>query len=228
MNAAPPRTTVAFVRVEQVLLPARAALGALALAAEAPGFGGRFGRLGALAGALPVLGALGKVDRRLQTRLAALPLRGLTHDRLEELAPELYDRFARGRLRASGLELIARARAHGHAVVLVSEAPELALGPLVTEVGADALLAARFELQGGLATGKLLAPEVAESLARVRAWARREGIELRGSYAYGVDLFDAPLLEAVTFPCAVDPDLRLRRLATRRGWPILETAEARP
>ncbi len=226
MNATPPLSTAAFVRVEQVLLPPRVALATLYLTAQAPGVGDRLARLGAVAGSLPALGALGLADRRLQGRLTALHLRGLTRDRVEVLAPELYDTFVAGRLRASGLELIARARAHGHAVILVSHGLEVALRPLVEAAGADALVGATLEWRDDLATGKLLPPALCDGADAARAWARSAGFGLRGSYAYGSDLGDAPLLEAVGFPCAVRPDWRLRRLARRRGWPVLDLAEA--
>ena len=42
---------------------------------------------------------------------------------------------------------------------------------------------------------------------------------------------DVPMLEAVGEPVAIDPDRRLLRLATKRGWRIerwLETTTSRP
>ena len=55
-------------------------------------------------------------------------------------------------------------------------------------------------------------------------WARRfaaeHGVDLGASYFYTDSISDLPLLEQVGHPVAVNPDPRLRRLATRRGWPI--------
>ena len=48
------------------------------------------------------------------------------------------------------------------------------------------------------------------------------GVDLRGSYAYGVDGVDLPLLEAVGFPCAVNPDAVLERAAEAGSWPVVE------
>ena len=42
----------------------------------------------------------------------------------------------------------------------------------------------------------------------------------RSSYAYSDSYYDAPLLDAVGYPVAVNPDLRLAGLARLRGWPI--------
>jgi putative phosphoserine phosphatase/1-acylglycerol-3-phosphate O-acyltransferase len=66
-------------------------------------------------------------------------------------------------------------------------------------------------------------------------WAERfaaaEGIDLDRSYFYTDSITDLPVLERVGEPRVVNPDLRLRRVAARRGWPLLrlslgETAAA--
>src|ERR687895_54536 len=50
--------------------------------------------------------------------------------------------------------------------------------------------------------------------------AEKEGIDLRGSYAYSDSVTDGPMLEAVGNPVAVNPDRELRRLAQQRGWKV--------
>src|SRR5207245_6089160 len=65
-------------------------------------------------------------------------------------------------------------------------------------------------------------------------WAERfaaaEGIELAQSYFYTDSITDLPVLERVGEPRVVNPDPRLRRLAVRRGWPVLQLGlrETRP
>jgi phosphoserine phosphatase len=39
--------------------------------------------------------------------------------------------------------------------------------------------------------------------------------------AYSDSFSDLPMLEVVGSPAAVNPDRRLRRVATERGWPVL-------
>ncbi len=210
--------TCALVRVEETLVASHAVTGSLYLAMHTPGVGGRLGRLGAFAATLPALGALALRDKHRARRLAALHARGLGVDRVELLAAEFYERYLAGRLREQGLEVIERARKAGHSVVLVSAGLECALRPLVERVGADALVGSELELQGGVATGKLLEPWRGDRLDR---YAQEHGINLHGSYGYGVDGADLPLLRAVGFPCAVNPDRKLRRVAEAERWPIL-------
>ena len=50
----------------------------------------------------------------------------------------------------------------------------------------------------------------------VRAIAEQEGIDLATSYAYGDSTNDVAILSEVGFPCAINPDRRLRRLRRRR------------
>src|SRR4029079_3693215 len=49
----------------------------------------------------------------------------------------------------------------------------------------------------------------------------RHGYDLSASYAYSDSMTDLPMLEAVGFPHAVNPDRALRREAQQRGWPVL-------
>ena len=53
------------------------------------------------------------------------------------------------------------------------------------------------------------------------ALAEREGVDLAASYFYTDSITDLPLLEAVGHPRVVCPDVPLRRLARRRGWPVV-------
>ena len=56
----------------------------------------------------------------------------------------------------------------------------------------------------------------------VRALAEKLGLDLSQSFAYGDSAHDVPLLSEVGFPCAINPDARLRRHAAEVGWPMRE------
>jgi phosphoserine phosphatase len=58
--------------------------------------------------------------------------------------------------------------------------------------------------------------------------AEREGYDLSVSYAYSDSETDAPMLEIVGHPFAVNPDRGLRRMAEERGWPILSFTRSVP
>ena len=51
-------------------------------------------------------------------------------------------------------------------------------------------------------------------------WSWGADVDLAASYFYTDSISDLPLVERVGHPVAVNPDLRLRRLARKRGWPL--------
>jgi phosphoserine phosphatase len=55
----------------------------------------------------------------------------------------------------------------------------------------------------------------------VRVLAAERGYSLPHCYAYSDSVTDLPMLEIVGNPRAVNPDRALRRIAQRRGWPVL-------
>ena len=224
----------AFLRVEQLLLPASDLQAALHLALRAPGTAERAARLGFLGVGLPALAVLGRADRRLRRRLLGLACRGLSRDRVELLLRGHWERHLAGQLRPQGLALVERARAEGKRLVLVSSSLAGVIAPLAERLGAELgsgtdhgaaveVLADGLEWRDDVATGRVL-----EALppGGVGPWAAARGIALSGSYAWGSDLSDAPLLRAVGWPCAVDPDAALHGLAEAEGWPVLLSEQA--
>jgi phosphoserine phosphatase len=64
----------------------------------------------------------------------------------------------------------------------------------------------------------------AEKSARVMEFIARAGESPEDCGFYSDSIYDLPLLEAIGHPVAVNPDFRLRRIAARRGWPIIDLA----
>jgi phosphoserine phosphatase len=81
----------------------------------------------------------------------------------------------------------------------------------------------------GTYTGELEeAPPTGEARALVLAdYAAAEGLRLDEAVAYADSASDLPLLEAVGFPVAVNPETRLAAIARRRGW-LVEQWERQP
>jgi HAD superfamily hydrolase (TIGR01490 family) len=111
----------------------------------------------------------------------------------------------------------------GHRIVLVTGGLELVMQPLAEFLHADELIATRLVERNGAFTGGLDGPAIADARKAelARAYADRHGIDTELSFAYGNSLGDAPMLECVGRPVAVNPDGRLRRLARGSGWPIV-------
>jgi phosphoserine phosphatase len=73
-------------------------------------------------------------------------------------------------------------------------------------------------------TGDLDAPPlVGEArLAWLTAFAGKHAVDLEDVYVYADSHSDLPLLAGVGHPVAINPDVRLYRIARRRRWPVEE------
>lgn len=215
----------AFVRAEGVLVD-RGVLSAVAyMAAHRPGFRERGLRLLQTAAAAPLFAALGQRDRSLGNRVAHLPLRDMSEDRIAILAEEYVEDILRDKVLDTGVELLKGLRREGFTVVVLSEGIDEVIGRLVRSLGvADEVHTNRLEYRAGRATGKLLDPVVGgyEGGRFVRDWGRRRGLDLSRCRAYASKAPDVLLLSAVGEPCAVNPDFTLRKAAREANWPILD------
>ena len=117
--------------------------------------------------------------------------------------------------------LIDEHHAEGRQVVLATTSPYELVKPLADRLGADDVLATRYEIVHGQCTGRIDGRFVwgKEKLAEARDWAADHDVSLADSWAYSDSYYDAPLLAAVGHPVVVNPDPRLTALAVLRRWP---------
>ena len=110
-------------------------------------------------------------------------------------------------------------RALGHRTILITGALDFAvagLKPLFDEIVAAAMTVRR----DGTYSGEMsTVPPTGETRAQILAdYCAAEGLRLEESIAYADSTSDLPMLEAVGFPVAVNPETRLAALARKRGW----------
>jgi putative phosphoserine phosphatase/1-acylglycerol-3-phosphate O-acyltransferase len=116
-------------------------------------------------------------------------------------------------------------RAAGDLLVLASTSPLAFTRPLAEALGFDGVIGTKWgrtddkhprytgELDGAFVWGPAKA-------AAVEEWASEHGVRLSSSSAYSDSYYDAPLLDLVGNPVAVNPDARLQALAAVKGWPV--------
>jgi HAD superfamily hydrolase (TIGR01490 family) len=163
------------------------------------------------------------VDRRRFNELLFANYEGISRDRLLILADEAFDTVLKRALYPGARDLVSRCRDEGHEVVLVSGALDFLMERLARHLGATGIIANRLDFKDGYATGKLLRPVVAgpEKARLIREWARERGLDLADCFAYSDSYSDVPMLSVVGHPCAVNPDLRLAKLALTYDWPVI-------
>jgi len=142
-------------------------------------------------------------------------VRAIVAETVHELIdPIIYDEAA---------SLIEEHHAAGRDVVIVSSSGVEVVEPIGELLGADKVLATRMVVDEGRYTGEFefyaYGPYKAEAMVEL---AEKEGYDLSASFAYSDSATDQPMLEAVGYPFAVNPDKALRKVALQRGWPILD------
>lgn len=133
-------------------------------------------------------------------------------------------------LRGAMRERIARHRAAGDHVLLMTGTPDFLARPLAEAVGADGWIAASCAHCDGRYTVSppLAHPFAGEKLRHAREAAERLGLSLADGVAYADTGDDIELLAAVGTAIAVAPDRRLARCARNSGWEIMAKESPRP
>jgi HAD superfamily hydrolase (TIGR01490 family) len=110
----------------------------------------------------------------------------------------------------------------GQRVWLVTAAPVELATIIAKRLGLTGALGTVAEHVDGTYTGRLVGDLLhgPAKAAAVRALAVREGLELERCAAYSDSANDIPMLSLVGYPCAINPDARLRAYAKERGWQI--------
>ena len=127
----------------------------------------------------------------------------------------------------AGIRRVREHRALGHRTILITGALDFAvdcLRPLFDEI-----IAAEMTVKpDGTYSGEMTAvPPTGEARAQVMAdYAAAEGLDLAQAVAYADSSSDLPMLEAVGFPVAVNPETRLAAIARKRGWLVEHWSKA--
>jgi HAD superfamily hydrolase (TIGR01490 family) len=131
-------------------------------------------------------------------------------------------------IKKPALDLLAKHRAAGDEILLVTATNEFVTEPIAKLFGIEHLIAVQLEKdKSGWFTGRWTGtPSFKEGkVERVRQWLEARGktwADVEHSTFYSDSMNDLPLLEKVDEPVATNPDPRLRALATERGWKILD------
>lgn len=131
-------------------------------------------------------------------------------------------------IRPQALDLVRQHQSGAEAVVMVTATNEFVTRPIARAFGIDELIAVRLQRDAqGWYTGEIDGvPSAREGkVTRVEQWLAARGLgwaDLTRSTFYTDSINDLALMEKVSHPVATNPDDRLRDIATRRGWRILD------
>ncbi len=166
---------------------------------------------------------LADIDRAIRDSIASL--RGTPEAAIAERTAAFYRAHVAGRYRPGARQALGAHRAAGDRLVLLTSSSAYLSAAVVAELGLDEVACTRFAVgDDGRFTGAAIEPLCfgAGKVHHARAIAERAGVALTACAYYADSLADLPMLEAVGQPVAVNPDARLRRVARRRGWPVVD------
>lgn len=119
-------------------------------------------------------------------------------------------------------ELIAHGR-QGRPAVFVSGSFPALLDPIAKVLGVELILATKLEVRDGFYTGAILTPQtIGEGKAQaIRQFLAERQAPAANCFAYGDDVSDLPMLQAVANPVVVSGGRGLEARAREFGWRVM-------
>ena len=167
----------------------------------------------------PSLSSLDRKDRTDFLRYFYRRYEDAPVSQIDEDAKDLLTNLIVTKSFPAGIRRVREHRALGHRTILITGALDFAVAGLKPLF--DEIVAAEMTVRpDGTYSGELKqVPPTGETRAQVLAdYCAAEGLSLEEAIAYADSTSDLPLLEAVGFPVAVNPETRLAAIARKRGW----------
>jgi alcohol-forming fatty acyl-CoA reductase len=138
---------------------------------------------------------------------------------LDEDATEMFSHLLLAKSFPAAIRRVRDHRRQGHRTLLITGALDFAIGPL-RPLFDDVVCARLATRPDGTYRGELTdVPPTGEARASaLTEYAAEHGFDPAEGVAYADSTSDLPMLEAVGFPVAVNPETRLAALARKRGW----------
>jgi HAD superfamily hydrolase (TIGR01490 family) len=165
----------------------------------------------------------GRLDIDAYVRHALSPIAGRTPGEVKAWQTRFMAEWIEPMLLPQASELLARHRAAGDHLLIITATSEFITRPIADRLGVGDLLACQGVQVDGVYTGEPqgILTYGAGKVERLEEWLSGRPLTMSGSFFYSDSHNDLPLLERVDNPVAVDPDDTLRAEAVRRGWPVM-------
>jgi len=166
--------------------------------------------------------AVGIVDAEHMAREALKDYANTSEEALRRECDQWFEKDVLPYLNEEGVRQVRMHQERGDEVAIVTSSTRYGTAPLGKVLDIDDLLCTELEVRDGQLTGELIAPisfGTGKVLLAKRYLAERD-LGFSDAVFYSDSITDLPLLEAVGHRVVVNPDLRLKRIAKTREWPI--------
>lgn len=163
------------------------------------------------------------IKRSTLVNIAYSGFKGLRTDELRLLAQDFVDEVLAHRLYPEARALMDDHKRKGHLVVIATTNMRLLVEHFKKHLPVDDVIGAELIAPDGVANGRVIGPTYGIPKAEaVRQYAHDRNISLPKSYAYTDHYSDHWFVGLVGNPHVVNPSGRLRRMAKRKGWKMLQ------
>jgi HAD superfamily hydrolase (TIGR01490 family) len=130
--------------------------------------------------------------------------------------------FYKDRTYVFATDLINKLRRDGYHLIAVSGSPNEIVQEYNRHLKFEAVFGSVYETdKDGIYTGRPAFEPTKHKGHVVQQYVMENGLTLEDSYGVGDTESDAKFLEIVTHPIAFNPNLNLKQIAEKRGWPIV-------
>ncbi len=150
-------------------------------------------------------------------------IKGKTVNEGEKIVNNFFDEVLVKYIYKQALDIIKKYKNEGSDIILVSNAPDILVKKIANYLGVENFLSTKVESENGVYTGNIFGEIMygEQKLIAVKKYIEVSGHTLENSYAYGDHDSDIHLLKNVAHPYAVNPSGKLKKIAIKNNWPVL-------
>ena len=166
----------------------------------------------------------GQLDFNQYTNFALKPYVGKTQDEINEIILPFVNTIIEPMINIFALKLIHDHHDKGNTILLASATNELIVKPIAQRLDIKNVIGTRVKFEDKKCSGEFIPPSAlgAGKLKLVENWMQAHQYDsFSGVTFYSDSINDLPLMEAVEFPKAVNPDIKLESISNKRGWEVI-------
>ena len=167
----------------------------------------------------------GELDFDAYTTFALSAYIGMTRSEINEYMRPFVTKVIEPMINTLALKIIHDHGDRGDTILLASATNELIVQPIAKRLDIQNVIGTQVKFINDKCTGEYIPPSALGEgkLKLVQQWMQRNNFDdFSGVTFYSDSINDLPLLEAVDFPKAVNPDAMLEKISLERGWEIID------
>ncbi|MDB9783385.1 HAD-IB family hydrolase [Gammaproteobacteria bacterium] len=167
----------------------------------------------------------GELDFDAYTTFALSAYIGMTRSEINEYMLRFVAKVIEPMINTLALKIIHDHGDRGDTILLASATNELIVQPIAKRLDIQNVIGTQVKFINDKCTGEYISPSALGEgkLQLVQQWMQKNNFDdFSGVTFYSDSINDLPLLEAVDFPKAVNPDAMLEKISLERGWEIID------